>query len=92
MNKKIKFPLWIRAYYYVPGEKSVKGYRSCANNNRVLFDQLDRLNISKENLIELKFEDKVLSDNEVDSLFKWIEKLRREREEKKNEEPKKTKG
>lgn len=81
MSKKQEWPRWIRITYYVPTHEEIRRYLGCANDTKMLFDNLDRLDITKSQVIQIFSNDELLMENEVESLFAWIEKKRKERKE-----------
>ncbi len=80
--KESKWPKWIRIFYYRQDTNKNNGYRGSVNNQRMIAEVLDRLNIRQDSIISFEIDGELLNEDRLTNLFNWLEKEKREMEEK----------
>jgi hypothetical protein len=89
MSSEQKWPKWIRLLYYKGSNTGIVGYEGCANNAGMLLDTFNRLEVRMLDIVEMKVNDKKLTETEIVQFYKWLSTKRKELEE--NEKRKKAK-
>ncbi|CAM4112553.1 hypothetical protein [Mesobacillus thioparans] len=81
MSSEKAWPKWLKIAYYKLGSESIQSYLGSVTDARMLYEVFNRLELKMEQIIALEVNETIQSDTNIQQMFQWIDKYKKEMEE-----------
>lgn len=80
MSGEKAWPKWLKITYYKFGSESIQSYCGSVTDSHMLYEVFSRLELKMEQIIAFKVNETIQSDMNIEQMFQWIEKYKKEME------------